>query len=179
MIKFENGENIIKIVRRHYLVLLPMVFALVIGALAPMILLYFLTSGFIPFNTQIVASISSFLDGYKIFAYALWLLALWLIFFIEWSDYYLDIWILTDRRIIDVEQMGFFHREVTSFNYDQIQDITVETRGLIETFFKFGTLHIQTAGHNRDIIIRDAHYPEDARILILKLQQKYKSIQNL
>lgn len=103
-----------------------------------------------------------------LFGYSIWLLVLWIIFFIEWTDYYLDLWIISDRRVIDMEQKGFFHREVTSFTYEQIQDITVETRGIIETILKFGTLHIQTAGHLRDIKIRDAHRPEEARSLILK-----------
>ncbi|MEY2703032.1 MAG: hypothetical protein RLY43_1670, partial [Bacteroidota bacterium] len=139
----------------------------------------FINSGFLPFDANLIQIIQKFFTEWKVFGYSLWLLVLWVIFFIEWTDYYLDFWIITNRRIIDVEQNGFFHREITSFRFEQIQDITVETRGLIETFFKFGTLQIQTAGHSRDIIIRDAHYPEDARSLILRLSEKSKSIKDL
>lgn len=176
MYKFEEGEKIIKIVRRHYLVMVPMILLLTLLAIAPT-LLYFLTvSNYLPLDNNTKMIISQFVSQWKVFGYSLWLLLLWIIFFIEWTDYYLDLWVITDRRIIDVEQKGFFHREVTSFRYEQIQDITVETKGLIEVIFKFGTLHIQTAGHNREIFIRDAHYPEDARSLILKMQEKLKAI---
>lgn len=177
MIQFETGEQIIKIVRRHYFVIVPVVLAIVFGALVPAFLISFVSSGFVPLDENIKTSIELFVSKWQVFGYSLWLLLLWIIFFIEWTDYYLDLWVITDRRIVDVEQKGFFHREVTSFKFEQIQDITVETKGLVETFFKFGTLHIQTAGHNREIVIRDAHYPEDARTLILKLSEKLKASQ--
>ena len=176
MIKLEEGEQNIKIVRRHYLVMVPIVLTLIFGARAPSILYYFLISGFVSLNQNLKTIIENFVSNWSVFGYAIWILILWVVFFIEWTDYYLDLWIVTDRRIIDIEQKGFFYREVTSFSFRQIQDITVETRGFIETFFKFGTLHIQTAGHSREIVIRDAYYPEEARSLILRLQEKLISI---
>lgn len=176
MVQFETGEQIIKIIRRHYLVLIPLMATLMIFALLPLVIYSLLVSNFFNLDQAVINFIQNFFAEWKTFGYSIWLLILWTIFFVEWTDYYLDIWILTNRRIIDVEQKGFFHREITSFRYEQIQDITVETKGLVETFFKFGALQIQTAGHGRDIIIRDAHYPEDARSLILQLQEKSKSI---
>lgn len=171
MIQFEPDENIVKVVRRHYFVIIPMIMALTLAALVPIFLYEFVMSDFITISEVVKNNLSVFVQEWKVFAYSIWLLILWVIFFIEWTDYYLDIWILTNKRIIDVEQKGFFHREVTSFRYAQIQDITVETHGLVETFLKFGTLHIQTAGTSREIIIRDAHYPEQARSIILKLSK--------
>src|SRR3989344_7942839 len=41
-----------------------------------------------------------------------WIWFIWVAFFILWTDYYLDILILTNRRIIDIEQKGFFSREI-------------------------------------------------------------------
>lgn len=175
MITLEEGEKIEKIVRRHYWVIMPMILTLLGAALAPWVFYIFVNSGFLALDQGLINAIEGIFLGQKVFAYSLWFLVLWVIFFIEWTDYYLDSWIITDKRIIDVEQKGFFHREITSFRYEQIQDITVETRGLIETFFKFGTLQIQTAGHSRDIVIKDAHCPEEARSLILKLSEKSKA----
>lgn len=175
MIKFEEGEKIMKVVRKHYFVLLPAVFMLSVLAVAPYFLYAFFTSTLFPIPASAAAQISLLVERWSVFAYSLWLLVLWIIFFIEWTNYYLDLWVITDKRILDVEQHGFFNREVTSFRFEQIQDITVETKGLIETFFHFGTLHIETAGHDRDIIIKDAHNPEDARSLILNIQLQNKT----
>lgn len=176
MIAFEEGEQIVKVIRRHYLVIVEKALFLIMMAVAPAVLFSVLSSGFIPLDVALSSALESAMQQWKVFAYSLWLLILWIAFFIEWTDYYLDLWIITNKRVIDVEQNGFFHREITSFNFEQIQDITVETKGFVETFLRFGTLHIQTAGHNREIIIRDAERPEDARALILKLQNQSRSI---
>ncbi len=175
MIKLEENEEIKKVIRRHWFVMLPNILVLFISALAPALAYYFfLNSGFFPLDTSVKDIIENFVSRWQLFAYSLWLLALWIVFFIEWTDYYLDLWVVTDRRILDAEQKGFFHREVTSFSYRQIQDITVETRGILETFLKFGTLHIQTAGHDRDIVIKDAIDPEGARSLVLELSRRHE-----
>ncbi len=172
MIKLETGEQIITIVRRHYFVMFTSLITIALVALLPLVLLEMVMSGFISIDGDIGILITRTLGEWKFFAYSIWLLLLWVMFFIEWTDYYLDIWIITDRRIIDIEQRGFFNREVTSFSYDYIQDITVETRGLIPTLLKFGTLHVQTAGQHREILIRSAAYPERVRSIILGLQKK-------
>lgn len=177
MIKFEPGEEVVKIIRRHCLVLVPDVLMILVLAMLPLGLYQFFISDLLPFASEAKDFVAELFEEWKVFGYSIWLLMLWIFFFVEWTDYYLDLWVLTNTRIVDVEQKGFFHREVTSLSFSQIQDITVETRGFIETIFKFGTLHVQTAGHNREIVICDAHYPEEARSLILQLQHKSKEVQ--
>ena len=170
--ELENGEKIIKILRRHIVVLLPMILILILLAMAPIVLYFLITSDFFVLNSFYINLLNQFLDNWGIFIYSVFLIFIWIAFFIEWTDYYLDLWIVTNKRIIDVEQKGFFHREVTSFKFEQIQDITTETRGVLETFLKYGTLHIQTAGHDRQIVIKDAQDPEEAKRLILGLQNE-------
>lgn len=170
MINFEPNEKILKVVRRHYFVITPTIIGLLMLALLPIFIYFLVASSILSLPNEVKSLIVVLSQKWGVFAYSIWILILWIIFFIEWTDFYLDLWIISDKRIIDMEQKGFFHREVTSFTYEQIQDITVETRGIIETVLKFGTLHIQTAGHLRDIKIRDAHNPEEARSLILKQQ---------
>jgi membrane protein YdbS with pleckstrin-like domain len=176
MIKFEEGEHIIHTVRRHWFVILGFTIVLFIIALLPLAAIKFFsselfTSAF-PIELKQAIPVGD-LGNWIQFGYPLWLLLLWVFFFIEWTDYYLDIWVITNKRIIDIEQKGFFHREVTSFSYGQVQDITVETRGPIQTFFKFGLLEIQTAGHNRNIIIPHADNPEIVRSIVLKQQHTH------
>jgi len=175
MWKLDEGENIIKVLRRHYWVMLPFTIGLLILSIFPLLFFYFISSDLIPLDDILRQGFIDFINNWdlKVFAYSVYLILLWVFFFIEWTDYYLDVWVVTDKRIVDIEQKGFFHREITSFNYEQIQDITIETRGFIETLFKFGTLHVQTAGIGRDIIIKDAASPEIARLLILNLQRKF------
>ncbi len=86
-------------------------------------------------------------------------LLLWMRFFSVWSDHWLDVWILTNRRIIDVEQKGFFIREVSSFPLERIQDVTYEVSGLIATWLDFGNVRIQTASISDDFIMKQVPHP--------------------
>jgi len=70
---------------------------------------------------------------------------MWVALFTIWTNYYLDIWIVTDKRIINVDQISLFNREVTTLRIERVQDVTINTDGLLETLFKFGTIRVQSA----------------------------------
>lgn len=54
--------------------------------------------------------------------------------------------VLTDERLVDVDQRGFFFTAVSSASYDRIQDVSYAVRGLWSTLFRIGTVEVQTAG---------------------------------
>ncbi len=62
-----------------------------------------------------------------------------------WTHYYLDLWIITDRRIIVIDQIHFFNRKVSSFRLERLQDIKVAVNGVLATFLNYGTIRAQTA----------------------------------
>ncbi len=100
-------------------------------------------------------------------------LFLWMKFFAVWSDHWLDVWIVTNRRIIDVEQKGFFIRQVSSFPLDRIQDVTYEVSGLIATWLNFGNVRIQTASISDDFIMRQVPHPNAVKdALMVALVQR-------
>jgi hypothetical protein len=66
--------------------------------------------------------------------------------FSTWTHYYLDLWIITDRRIIVVDQIHFFNRNVSMFRLERLQDIEFKINGVIPTLLNFGTVQAQTAG---------------------------------
>jgi len=91
-------------------------------------------------------------NGTKVFTilYLFLFLILWLLFFFRWTDYYLDVWVLTNKRIFDVEQKGFFSRSMSVFRLERIEDITININGILATFLKYGDIHIHTAGTHDD-----------------------------
>ena len=89
-----------------------------------------------------------------------------------WTDYYLDVWMVTDKRIIDIEQKSFFHRQTSVFRIERIQDITIETRGIIATLLNFGDIHVQTAGESQEFIMRGIANPKYMRRIILRQQDR-------
>jgi len=100
--------------------------------------------------------------------FAAWLLFIWIAFFVVWTDYYLDILILTNKKIIDVDQKGLFAREVSTLRLDRVQDITVEVNGIIPTLLGFGKIQIQTAGEHPEFIVRGIPDPYKIKNDILR-----------
>lgn len=164
MIQYEQGEEIVRQVRKHWLVFVVECIFILFLAIVPVAAFAFLPPGIIDALTE---KISGDFNVLFIFFYILWILLLWFVLFYIWTDYYLDVWIITNQRIIDVEQKGFFNREVASLHLDRIQDITIMTSGFVATMFGFGNIHVQTAGADRNFLIPNARDPEGVKRLIL------------
>lgn len=99
------------------------------------------------------------------------LIVLWVGFFIEWTDFMLDTWILTNERLVDVEQITLFSRRVSTLTLDRIQDITVEESGFLETLLGIGDVLIQTASEIEQFKVRGAKNPVQIKDMI---QQAYR-----
>ncbi len=123
-------------------------------------------------DSQIDIQITNKVFFLGLYFYLLWLTFIWILFFLAWTDHYLDVWIITDRRIIDIEQRGIFNREVSNLRLDRIQDITVSVKGFLPTLLSFGDLHVQTAGHKVEIIFRNAINPYHAKEIINRLHDQ-------
>lgn len=110
--------------------------------------------------------------SYIRFFVATYLMVAILVALLFWTDHYLDLWIITNERIMDVEQHGLFRRETSEFSLDKIQDITVEVPGMTATFFKYGNLIIQTAGERSFAIKGVPNIYEIKRIIMEQVTQK-------
>ena len=111
-------------------------------------------------------------DALFLASYFIILLFGWVIFFMIWTNYYLDVLIITDKRIVDIEQKGFFSRDVSTVRLENIEDITVSVSGVLATFVDFGTLKIQTAAESREFIVRNVPKPNKVKGIIYDLQHK-------
>lgn len=160
MLELEKNEKILKYVRKHWLPFIFELFFIGFLAIVPII-------AYILIPTDITDQITDSINGDSnilfIFLYLLWAVILWMVIFYIWTDYYLDVWIITDERIIDIEQRGFFHREVSSLRLDRIQDVTITVNGIIPTMIGYGNVHVQTAGADRNFIIPKASHPETVK----------------
>jgi uncharacterized membrane protein YdbT with pleckstrin-like domain len=169
MIQYEQGEEIVKQVRKHWLVFVIECVFILFLAIVPVLSFVFLPESAL---AAIADNVAGDFNVLFMFFYLLWLVVLWLILFYIWTDYYLDVWIITNQRIIDVEQKGFFNREVASLHLDRIQDITIMTSGFVATMFGYGNIHVQTAGADRNFLIPNASDPEGVKRIILEQYAK-------
>jgi uncharacterized membrane protein YdbT with pleckstrin-like domain len=96
----------------------------------------------------------------------------WIVFFVIWIDYYLDVWIITDTRVVNIEQKGLFSRQISELELENIQDITTEVKGVIPTFLNYGDVFIQTAAEKERFIFRNIPDPYHTKDVLMALQKK-------
>jgi len=169
MIKLAEDEEVIRVIRKHWFVLVRETFFLLFLLFLPGVIAL---AGKI-LSIEYTFEISGNIVNLFVILSSIFFLFVWMTFFIIWTDYYLDILILTNKRIIDVEQRGLFSRELSTFRLDKIQDATAETNGIIETFLSFGTINIQTAGEDKDFIIRGIPKPFEVKNNISRQQDLF------
>lgn len=107
--------------------------------------------------------------------YAIWLLAGFLYGTYLFLDWYLDSFIITNLRIIDIDQDGLFKRTVSETEFSKIQDVSYSVTGFIATIFKFGTCRVQTAASEHKIGMENISNPQEVQELLVKLQRKQKN----
>lgn len=67
-----------------------------------------------------------------------------LLFFYHWIGWYFTIFILTNQRLRQSAQKGFFGKSVIDLPVTKIQNISYTVPGLSGELFKFGTIVVQT-----------------------------------
>lgn len=80
-----------------------------------------------------------------------------LIFFPFWINWFYSVYIVTDRRFIQITQRGLFNKSFVDLGLNQIQSLNYEIRGLQATLLGYGTILIQT--YMGDLVIHEVHHP--------------------
>lgn len=167
-----KDEEIVKVIRRDFFVLFLKIMFFVLLLLLPLIFFSLVIFFENDFMTQALSAPLLVLgtSAYYLFA--------WLFFFFSFIDYYLDIWIITSERIIDIQQKGFFSRVISEQKLFRIQDVTSEVHGVVATMLKYGNVHVQTAGTKERFFFHEVPHPDDVRDTIIRLvklnQKKHK-----
>lgn len=156
------GEKTISIIHRHQIVLFwfALYFAIMVS------LPFFIYAAFSSvFGFPLIGAMRAIF----FFLVGLHLLFTAILGFFAFIDYYLDVWIITDQRIISIEQRGFFNRVINEVRYERIQDITSVVPGLFATYFKYGNILIQTAAEKERMILKQIPDPIETRRLISEI----------
>ena len=159
-LQIQPGEHILKKVRKYWFVLFKDAIGIfLVGTIPPVFVGILLTS---------VHGLSGFAVALFVFGSLVWLLITWMALATVWTNYYLDLWIITEHRVIYIEQVRFFVREVRTLPIEHMQDIEVRYGNIIETLLDFGTLRVQSAGAiQNDIMMRGVPHPHDVRNIML------------
>ncbi len=145
-----EDEEVLMVFRRHPVVMRKGLIALLIGLLLGMIpsLIWPTDLGnlwFAPFGMA--------LGGVVLFYY--------------WIGWYYSVYIVTDQRLLQITQKGFFNRAVVDVSLDKILSVNFKVSGMQETLLGFGTILIQT--FVGDLNMEYIHHPAQVQEHITKI----------
>lgn len=159
-----SNERIVLIVHHHWWHLVKLAFGPALLFALPFLI--------VPIIAAAAGGNAATLGPIAVLLGALWSLFFWHKLFVEWTDYYFDVWIITNWRIVDIELLGLFKMNIGSMlDLDHIQEIITETRGIIQNVLGVGSLQIQTAATNRgQFIYVDVANPAEIENIIRRTQ---------
>ncbi len=164
----QPDEKIIFVVREHWFRLFIKLFFVAVLAAAPF-LLGKLFGSFDPIpDTERGLAISSLLMQ-------MYYLVLIISVFIIWILYYLNIHIITERHIVDIDQVGLLNHMVSELNVDTIEDVTGHTVGLFGNLLDYGTVFVQTAGTVERFEFDNVPHPGHIASMILEVYENHKN----
>jgi hypothetical protein len=92
-----------------------------------------------------------------------------------WYGYINDLTIVTNQRLLKIDQKGYFYRRVSETELDNIYNINYEIKGVMKSLLNYGDIKVSTVGDEISIIvmlnIENPHYIQEK---IMDLHAKYK-----
>lgn len=162
----QPDEQILLKLRKHWFILFQETIGTIIVGILPLFLITFLAN---------LAGIGSFFSpALAVFLSTLWLLLVWIGISVIWTNYYLDVWVVTDRRIVNIEQVGLFNRRIVTWRMERVQDVTTEIGSFFQTMLNFGSIQVETAGPTAEIaMIKGIPDPEHVKQVIMNQVDNY------
>jgi hypothetical protein len=159
----EADEQVAVLLRRHPVTnmrwLVPAVLAAVVPLFWRLIPLEFLGLGVlnqIPAHIALVMVLFWYL---LVIGYALENMLIW----------YYNVYLVTNKRIVDVDFHGLMHYASDEAALHQIQDVQHKQQGLWQLLFKYGTVHLQTSGTKQNLDFERVPQPSRVADIITDL----------
>lgn len=161
----EAGERILLLLRQHPVVNLSWATLSLLGLVVPFVLLYLFNLLQLPLNRVLPPAFQPLV----VVVYYMILLAWAHLSFLNW---YFNVYIVTDRRIVDLDYWGFLFFRLSTTTLAHVEDVTYTVRGGWGVFFNYGNLYIQTAGTETNFDFTCVPQPAKVAHVIMELVKR-------
>ncbi|OGH78624.1 MAG: hypothetical protein A2469_02605 [Candidatus Magasanikbacteria bacterium RIFOXYC2_FULL_40_16] len=163
IIKQKSYEKVKYVLRRHPFTFVPYILIFIAALVVPA-LVYLMIKNIYP---GLFSNEALYTAG--VLSASIYYLSVLLLGYGNFIDFYLDVWIVTNDRIVDIEQFGLFSRTISELDLFRIQDVTTDTHGFFATIFKYGNVTVKTASTNLSLVFRNVPDPNEIRRDLLNL----------
>jgi hypothetical protein len=154
----DSDEKIYVVLRPHWFTNVHWILTAIIMFFAP--IFYTSLDSQLPVPTNIM-----------MFVYLFWYLAIFAYSLEKFISWYFDIFIITNNRVIDIDVCNLLDRKFTEAQLKKIQDTSYKVSGVSQTIFNYGSVKVETAGENPDIVFEKVSHPEKIIKLLQHLSQ--------
>jgi membrane protein YdbS with pleckstrin-like domain len=165
LIHQKTDEQVVFLLRRQALVFLATIAAYVLLLALP-----FVAALIFPDRLASILEHGTF-GPLVVLGVSAYLLIVLISFMTQYVDYYLDVWVVTNDRVLSVQQNGLFSRTVSELDLGRVQDVTSEISGVIPSMFNFGNVYIQTAGERERFVLEQVPGADEVRKQLLALME--------
>ena len=159
----EKGEKILFLLRRHGITNMPWI--IIAAVLSTLPVVFFRSIDLRALPEQIPF-------GFIPVMVTSWYLITLGFCFESFLNWYFNVDIITNKRIVDIEFWGILYRRVSELEYSNVEDVTYTVSGLPATIFNYGDVFIQTAAEKREFEFHAIPRPDLIHDKITDLVQK-------
>ena len=156
------NEDVLRVIHRHWFNILSHFFIILIFS-------FLLIASLLVFPILFPEMFNAANARFFLFVENTFFIFIWLFGFLVWIDYYFDVWIITNERIVNIEQKGLFVRHISELNFQNIQDVTAAVEGILPTVLNYGDVSVQTAGAENRFLFRQVPDPYKVKDMIMNL----------
>lgn len=157
----EPEEEILLILRRHWLTNIPWFLTGIILFFAPLGLTFF-------------PLLESFPPRFQFIFVVVWYLILLMFVYEQFLTWFFNLSIITDERIIDVDFINLTTKKISDADIDRIQDVTFTNNGAFGTIFNYGDVIVQTAAELPEFVFEAVPQPASVANILQRLRTEEK-----
>lgn len=160
----EEDENIELLLRQHFITNIPWILSAILLIFLPIIIfrlrIFFIDLGVLKTPPDIAVAVL-----------ILWYLFVTAFILTSLLHWYFNIYIVTNKHLVDIEFNNLLSRDKTEVRLDDVQSAKSGLHGIIGSLFKFGDVVIKTAADRQDITFMAVPYPDAVVERIQDLQE--------
>jgi hypothetical protein len=157
----EPEEEILMILRAHWITNVPWVFIALLLFSAPFLLRFF-------------PLLASFPVRFQFMFVVIWYLVLAMYVFERFLSWFFNMSIITDERMIDVDFLNLTTKKVSDADIDKIQDVSFTNAGALGAIFNYGDVLVQTAAEIVEFVFEKVPNPAGVANILQRLRTEEK-----